>query len=129
MLEGLKVNFKEEGADIDFGSKTEDIESMTQNALINVGTKQGSDKFSPTKGTDFLDSVKSANVIDVTEAQHICNFVARDTLRFVRKYITDANTLEDFTLKATHFTDQDKLVVEASSITTDNETLGVVASI
>ena len=125
MARGLKVNFKDDGAVISLDEEIENLEASTQNALVNVATTKGSDSFTSKKGSSFLSDLRSAGVVNLTEAQHYCNFAAGETLKFVNSSSLEEDLLDEFNLKASHFTDTDKLVINVTSTDNNGNTYGV----
>lgn len=85
MKRGLKVEFLKEGARL---LPTEEVRgslSSVQNALVNIGTMQGTDKAFSDRGTDLFKTVLSRGLPNVGDARHAANFAAVNTLFFVRE--------------------------------------------
>lgn len=119
-MRGLRVNFSNEGAVIDFNDTVDDFHSIVQNATVNVGTKKETDKIFPTKGTSFFENVVSGTVNTLLDASHSSNFAADETLRFYQK--TDDNAkvkLEAFRLTPTAFVRGEKLQVDIYAESSD----------
>ena len=119
-MKGLRVNFSEEGASIDFNDSVNDFYSTVQNAVVNVGTKKETDKIFTTKGTTFFEKAVAGGVNTILEASHSSNFAADETLRFYQK--TDNNTdvkLSVFRLTPTSFVQGEKLEVNVYAESSD----------
>lgn len=111
-MRGLRVNFNEDGASIDFNDSVNDFYSTVQNAVVNIGTKKETDKIYTTKGTTFFEKAVAGGVNTILEASHSSNFAADETIRFYQK--TDNNTdakLTVFRLTPTSFVQGEKLQV------------------
>ena len=61
-MRGLRVNFSEEGASIDFNDSVKDFYSTVQNAVVNIGTKKETDKIFTSKGTTFFEKAVATNL-------------------------------------------------------------------
>lgn len=119
-MRGLRVNFSEEGASIDFNDSVNNFYSTVQNAVVNVGTKKETDKIFISKGTTFFEKAVAGGVNTLLEASHSSNFAADETLRFYQK--TDNNTdvkLAVFRLTPTSFVQGEKLEVSVYAESSD----------
>ena len=84
-MKGIRVNFSEEGATIDFNDTVNNFYSIFQNAIVSVGTKQGTDQIYPTKGTTFFERAVKGGISTLTEASHSSNFAADEVMDFNQK--------------------------------------------
>lgn len=84
MSKSLKIEFGDDGATILLNDVVEDFEAVSQNAIVNIATEQGSDSSSSDRGTNLLRHALQGRVADLLSAQHISNLAAIDTLFFLR---------------------------------------------
>jgi hypothetical protein len=90
-MEGLKVNFTKDDISINTGSKVSDFDATVQNALVNIGTREGTDKIFAGKGTRILDRAVEGKIVGFNAANHESQLAAVDTLFFSREYETSAS--------------------------------------
>ena len=112
-MDGVRLNFSEEGASIDFNDSVHGFYSAVQNSIVNIGTRQNTDQLYPEKGTTFFEKAVSGGVNTLLEASHSSNFAADETLNFYQK--TDKSTedkLTVFRLIPTSFVPGGKLAVD-----------------
>jgi hypothetical protein len=91
-VKGLKLNFDPEGASISLNEIVEGFDAVVQNALVVIGTSQGSDKMLPDKGTKLLEYGVKAMIINRISAIHAANFASIDALFFSRTYESPRET-------------------------------------
>ena len=112
-MKGIRVNFSEDGASIDFNSTVNNFYSLVQNAVVNVGTKSGTDAVYPDKGTSFFDNAVKSGINTLLEASHSSNFAADETMAFYQK--TNETKIESqlsvFRLQPAAFVQGEKLEV------------------
>jgi len=84
-MKGVRVNFSEEGAAIDFNDSVNNFYSLVQNAVVNVGTKKDTDAIYPDKGTTFFEKAIKGGINTLLDASHSSNFAADETLEFYQK--------------------------------------------
>lgn len=87
-MEGLKINFVDGDIFIDTENKVTGFSATVQNALVNIGTRQGTDKIYSTKGTEILKSAAEGKIVGFNVANHEAQLAAIDTLFFSREYET-----------------------------------------
>jgi hypothetical protein len=129
-MRGLRVNFSEEGASIDFNDSVNNFYSTVQNAVVNVGTKKETDKIFISKGTTFFEKAVAGGVNTLLEASHSSNFAADETLRFYQK--TDNNTdvkLAVFRLTPTSFVQGEKLEVSVYAESSDGHIIQTLTTL
>lgn len=90
-MEGLKVNFLNGDIYIEPEAKVTDFDATVQNALANIGTRQGTDRIYPAKGTDILKSAVEGKIAGLNVANHEAQLAAINTLFFSREYETSTN--------------------------------------
>lgn len=90
-MEGLKVNFLNGDIYIEPEAKVTDFDATVQNALANIGTRQGTDRIYPDKGTSILKSAVEGKIAGLNVANHEAQLAAINTLFFSREYETSTN--------------------------------------
>ena len=90
-MEGLKVNFLNGEIYIEPEAKVTDFDATVQNALANIGTRQGTDRIYPSKGTNILKSAVEGKIAGLNVANHEAQLAAINTLFFSREYETSTN--------------------------------------
>ena len=93
MKTGIKIDFTAEGGVIDFGQRVTGFSAQGQNALVNVGTRLGSDVVVPQKGTTLEERAMLRNSFDPVWAINTANFAALRTRSFMVRSDRDAETL------------------------------------
>lgn len=90
-MEGLKINFLNGDIYIEPEAKVTDFDATVQNALANIGTRQGTDRIYPTKGTSILKNAVEGKIAGLNVANHEAQLAAINTLFFSREYETSTN--------------------------------------
>jgi hypothetical protein len=100
--------------------------SAVQNALVNIGTKQGSDVVFPDKGTTLQADAVAGKLVDLNSAQHSSNFAAVDTVAFSRTHTEtdDPDGVIGAQLEPADF-DSNSLLIDAIFTAGDGRTVGV----
>ena len=127
----LRVLFAHQGASFDLSAPLSgELECAVQNALINIGTLQGSDGIYPTKGTRLLRQALSGALFDANAAAHASNYAALDTLKFIKgvDYIDTAEKIETMAIKPASYT-QGRLVVDAQFISSSGRVSGTLTTL
>lgn len=73
--------------DFDFSTYLSGFETTVQSALIDLGTKKGSNKYFPERGNDFEEEAASGFFVETVQLQHSANFMALDTKTFINQNI------------------------------------------
>lgn len=82
-MKSLKINFNgADGTVFDLVEVVEGFNCTIQNALVNIGTRRGSDRLMSEKGTDLLKAGIQGVLVDLNAANHASNFAALATLSF-----------------------------------------------
>jgi hypothetical protein len=98
---GIKIHFppsKNHSAldfaeiDFDFTTYLSGFETTVQSALIDVGTRRGTNTYYPDRGNDFEVEAAQGYFIETTTLQHAANFLALDTRSFINRNI---NSIKD----------------------------------
>lgn len=87
-MEGLKINFTNGDIYIDTNNKVSGFSTTVQNALANIGTRAGTDRIYPNKGTEILKNAAEGKIVGFNVANHESQLAALDTLFFSREYET-----------------------------------------
>lgn len=87
-MEGISINFLNGDIFIDTDKKVTGFDSTIQNALANIGTRRGTDRIFPEKGTDILLNAVQGKIVGLNVANHEAQLAAIDTLFFSREYET-----------------------------------------
>lgn len=87
-MEGLKINFENGNIHIDTDTKVTGFDATIQNGLVNIGTRNGTDRIYPNKGTIILKSAVEGKIVGLNVANHEAQIAALDTLFFSREYET-----------------------------------------
>jgi hypothetical protein len=90
-MEGIKVNFLNGEIYIEPDEKVTAFDATIQNALVNIGTRQGTDRIYPSKGTSILKSAVEGKIVGFNVANHESQLAALDTLFFSREYETSTD--------------------------------------
>ena len=124
-MRGIRIIFGDTGPTFDLEQFTLNFASTVQNALVNVGTRVGSDPIFAERGTGILDAAVKGALISSVWATHYANFAALETLSFSRTTDDDYNLfkLQKFTLESTGLVDQ-HVALNASAISTDGQMIG-----
>jgi hypothetical protein len=88
-MQGLKILFDtKDNISIDPNASLSDFDATIQNALVNIGTRNGTDRIYPDKGTTILTEATSGKIVGFNAANHVSQLAALDTLFFSREYET-----------------------------------------
>lgn len=90
-MEGIKVNFLNGEIYIEPSEKITEFDATVQNALVNIGTRQGTDRTYPGKGTNVLKSAVEGKIVGLNVANHESQLAAIDTLFFSREFETSTD--------------------------------------
>jgi hypothetical protein len=90
-MEGIKINFFNGEIYIEPTEKVSGFDATIQNALVNIGTRVGTDRTYPTKGTAILKSAVEGKIVGLNVANHETQAAAIDTLFFSREYETSTD--------------------------------------
>ena len=90
-MEGIKVNFLNGEIYIEPNEKVIGFDTTLQNALVNIGTRQGTDRIYADKGTVILKSAVEGKIVGLNVANHEAQIAAIDTLFFSREYETSTD--------------------------------------
>lgn len=110
-----------------FGTgRVEGFGATVQNALVNIGTGQGTDPVYPERGTTLQRDAVDGKLIDLNSAQHASNFAAVDTLAFTKTYTPESDTsnLSEVRLEPADFTGT-RLMIDAIFTSVAGQTVGV----
>lgn len=83
-MRGMAINFTGNSPMFTFTAPAVDIETIAQNAMVNLGTQKGSDPLYADRGTDLLDSAVQGRMINTNYANQVAAFAALDTLVFAQ---------------------------------------------
>lgn len=100
-MRSLKIAFRNSGPVFDFGTFNSGFDGTVQNALVNVGTNQGTDPLYPDRGTTLAKDAAQGRMVNSVWAAHTTNFAALSTLSFIQKTEAqdDLDRLQDFQLE------------------------------
>jgi hypothetical protein len=87
-MEGISINFLNGNIFIDTDKKVEGFNATVQNALVNIGTRRGTDRIYPEKGTEILQNAVQGKIVGLNVANHEAQLAAIDTLFFSREHET-----------------------------------------
>jgi hypothetical protein len=90
-MEGLKINFLPGVAGIDTQQRVSGFDTTIQNALVNIGTRTGTDSIYPTKGTTLLKRALEGKIVGLNSANHESQLAGLNTLYFSREYETSTD--------------------------------------
>lgn len=90
-MEGIKVNFLNGEIYMDPNEKVIGFDATVQNALVNIGTRQGTDRTYSGKGTNVLKSAAEGKIVGMNVANHESQLAAIDTLFFSREFETSSD--------------------------------------
>lgn len=128
-MKGVGLIFGETGPVFDTQA-VEGFAATVQNALVNLGTRQGSDPVFPERGTGLQADAAGGRLVDLMSAQHSANYAASDTVFFTRDFQekTDPDALAGVKLEPADF-DGQHLFLDARFEAADGRTIGVVATL
>jgi len=108
-----------------FGSaKVEAFQAIVQNAMVNIGTRQGTDPLYTDRGTNLQLDAAAGRLIDLNSAAHSSNFAALDTLAFSRATAdNDPSGLSQVNLAPAQFSGG-SLSLEAKFQSVDGQSVG-----
>ncbi len=105
------------------------FQCVVQNALVNIGTRQGTDPVYDTRGTNLQKDAAYGRLIDLNSAQHSSNFAALDTLSFSRDTEGgDPSGLAQVNLAPAEFSGNG-LSLEAKFLSIDGKSVGITVNI
>jgi hypothetical protein len=106
------------------------FEATVQNALVNLGTRQGTDPLYPERGTTLQKDASAGKLVELNSAQHASNFAASDTLFFLRDFdaVGDPDAISELKLAPAN-SDQKSLLLEATFLSADGRVLGLAATL
>lgn len=88
-MQGLKIIFTDkDNISIDPNASVSDFDATIQNALVNIGTRNGTDRIYTDKGTTILTEATNGKIVGFNTANHVSQLAALDTLFFSREYET-----------------------------------------
>jgi hypothetical protein len=95
-MDSLVIQFNESGAVLDLERGVTGFDAVVQDALVNIGTRIGTDNIDPERGTSLEENALQAGVvISDAAATHVSNIATAETLF----YITESeDTVEDDSL-------------------------------
>lgn len=124
-MRGLRIDFPKQASNkikLDFSKSIDDFDSTTQNAVVNTITKNGSDASYTNKGTGLSESLLKGGMF-ASNAGHICNFAASDTLSFINaSKSSNSDNIETFALELGDVDDSGNLDVFVVSKSTEGIT-------
>jgi hypothetical protein len=91
-MEGIKINFLNGDIFISPDEKVTGFDATIQNALVNIGTRKGTDRTYPSKGTSILKRAVEGKIVGLNVANHESQIAAIDTLFFSREYETSIDS-------------------------------------
>lgn len=130
-MKGLKIDLSSpEGPRLDPYTVVDGFDATVQNAMLLVGTSQGSNRIFPDQGTNLLKRSISGVMIDNKAAEHECNFAATDVLFFGRPFDSadESVRLQLVKLSPLSLAGQ-RLTVQAQFTATDSTVVGAIRSI
>lgn len=84
-MRSTRIDFTGDRPKFDFGHAVAGFLGTVQNALVNLGTDQGSDRLYPNRGTRLRQDAISGRMISQRLANHSANFAALRTLTFIQE--------------------------------------------
>lgn len=95
---GVRLNFasavepgKTDDITFDFDNLIDGKDAVIQDSLVNIGTRQGSNKLNEDEGTTLQEDTLNYALVNDTYLKHSCNFAASDTKFFENNYIGELN--------------------------------------
>jgi hypothetical protein len=129
-MTGLKLKF--EGiVSIDWGSTVSGIELLMQRAACNMLTEIGSDKVTPTRGTELDKRLMGTGAYNLMAIQHELNFAAAATKQFMKvtgSTLPDTELLTDFQMRLAGL-ENGRPAVNLNVTNAAGETLGKLTTI
>lgn len=125
---GIGIKFQDSGGVFDYQTPVVEFAATVQNAMVNLGTRQGSDPIYPDRGTRLWEDAVRGRMVNLAWANHSANFAALHTLAFIQntEAASNANRLSDLRLLATEVKDQ-RLVLQVGARSAWGEQVGAVA--
>ena len=126
-MTGIQVDFT--GTSPVFGTSVSGFQCVVQNALVGLGTAQGTDPVYPDRGTNLQKDAAVGRLIDLHSAQHASNFAALDVLAFSRETEAgDPSGLAQVLLSPAEFSGNG-LQLEAKFLSIDGKSVGITVNI
>lgn len=95
-MEGLKLEFGDDGVRILTDERVKDLDADTQNILMSLGTMKGSDQIFPDRGTNLFLRGLQGRLVDEIVAGHEGNYAGADVIFFVSNNDPFDSTRERF---------------------------------
>lgn len=131
-MRSLAIEFEgDNGARLNFNKVRSGFGTQVQKALMNLATERGSDRFSPTRGTDLLRRAISGRLRGVNnKSRNAAGFAAIDTLFFQRgdDSPNDVERTSEIKLVVASVTSR-QLNLQVQMVSTTGETVGIVAAV
>jgi hypothetical protein len=127
----LRLLFAHQGASFDLDAPLSgELECAVQNALVNIGSVQGSDGVYPTKGTRLLRQALNGVMFDNNAATHASNYAALDTLKFIKAadYPDTVERITTMAIKPASYS-QGRLVVDAQFTSSAGRVSGTLTTL
>lgn len=120
-MNGVPIKFTAQGPSLDFSRRVAGFAATVQNALVNCGTRLGSDLVYPTKGTTLQTDGAKGAMSNLVWAQQRADFAALRTLAFVRQMETSPiHRIQKFQLKVTSLR-RDRVGLRATAVSDSGE--------
>jgi len=92
-VKSLRIDFLEAGAVLNLEEEIEGFEAVNQDALVNIGTRTGSDKTNPERGSSLeQNALQTSVVVSLRAATHVANIGASETELYI---IENEDNVED----------------------------------
>lgn len=83
-MRSLKIQFTTSGASLVTNTTVEGNNATAQACLVNIGTRRGSDRVFPSRGTNLFRETLTRRWVSSERATHALSFAGIDTVFFVR---------------------------------------------
>ena len=123
-MRGIAIRFDGSKPTLDFQNWKQGFAATTQNALVNLATRAGSDPVFTDRGTKLREDGYRGRMLNKTWANRQANYAALSTLAFVRKVETQATEgLQSLQMKTSRIQNGSvEFLVKATS--TEGEVIG-----
>ena len=130
-MESLRIHFDKTGARVDLEASVSGFDAVNQDALVNIGTKVGSDDNNPSRGSSLeILGLGTSAIISFRSASHLANIVSSETDRYITE---NEDTVEDEPLQAVDLQpiefELQSLELEAIMTSVNGTTIGTSASL
>jgi hypothetical protein len=125
-MKSLRIIFNETGAILDLNTEVSGFNAVNQDCLVNLGTRKGSDKVDPQRGSSLERiALQSSVIVSTQAATHLANIAASETSFYIQSSEDPEETdkLQDIELETISLVNQ-SLELNTLATSENGELLG-----